>query len=207
MEPIDKNITSDEALLLAYAAGELAGEELARFETRLAGDPSLRRRADELRSDYKNALQAVASLDQIYHVNERKSLRRIDQLMQQWETEQKPAPAPILLHRWRPPVWSYAAAAIVALLIGFCFWWANNPPASSLVEIPPSTEPTSQQVAVADPPPPSNPAPDANPVPLPLAFQDVSSENSDRLANLESDVVALSNDQLSVSNGSGETNQ
>jgi anti-sigma-K factor RskA len=207
MEPVEKNITSDDAVLMAYAAGELAGEELARFETRLVADPSLRRRVDELRSDYNNAMQAVASLDQIYHVNERKSLRRIDQLLQQWEAEQKPAPAPILLYRWRPPVWSYAAAAVVALLIGFCFWWANNPPASSLVEISPTSEPTSQQVAVVEAPQPSNPLPDTNPVPLPLAFQDVSSENSQQLANLESDVVALSNDQLSTSNGSSETNQ
>jgi hypothetical protein len=54
---------------------------------------------------------------------------------------------------------------------------------------------------------PSNPLPDVSPAPMPLAFQEVSSENSEQLTNLENDVVALSNDQLSANNGSGETNQ
>jgi anti-sigma-K factor RskA len=203
-----ENITSDDALLLAYVAGELNGGELRQLEVRMASDSSLRPRAAALRGDYQLIMQAMASLDQLYQLDEQKSLRQINALFQNWEQDQAKvlAPASIPLYRWRPPVWSYAAAAMVALLIGFCFWWANNSPVSPLPDTlaqAPTSEPTPQVAVDA----PTNPAPDTTQTPIPLAFQDVSSENSDRIDSLEKDVVAISSDNLSASNNLGDTNQ
>ena len=91
-------------------------------------------RVRRVRGDYQLTMQAMDSRDQLYQFDEQKSLRQINVLLQNWEQEQAKvvAPASIPLYRWRPPVWSYAAAAMVAMLIGFCFWWANNSPVSSL---------------------------------------------------------------------------
>lgn len=212
-----QTITSEENLLLAYAAGELDGQALLDLEARLASDADLRQRAANLRRDYQQTLQAVAAVDEDYHVGSHRSLSQINQLIAEWQGEQERMPAPMVLHSWRPPTWSYAAAAVVALLIGFCFWWANNT-ATDVAQLPgvesaeyPQTAPTSSEAARAVQDDASTSAnsdtatADADDAPVPLAFQDVSSEDSQQLTNLEKEVVALSNEQAAASNG--ESNQ
>ncbi|HEY1686548.1 MAG TPA: hypothetical protein VGG19_17425 [Tepidisphaeraceae bacterium] len=201
-----KKIMSDESLLVAYAAGEVEGEELTQFEARLASDASLKQQATALSDDYAQLMNGLAAMDKRYRVDERRSLQQVDALLQQWEQEQAEAPAPISIQSWRPPRWAYAAAAMVALFVGFCYWWANNPPDNQVAETP-TTEPTQEVAADNQNAPNSDNNLDAGPAPMPLAFEDNSSENSDRISALEQDVVALSNDQVSAKNSSNDIDQ
>lgn len=199
----NEKIIGDELLLMAYVAGDLEGGELAQLEVRLASDFALKERASQLQNDYRRLMHTVGETDTENRASTRAALRNVNQLMLQWQGNIRPSAAPPVAWGWRPPMWSYAAAAMIALFVGFCFWWANNSPNERVVEVP--TTEAAPEVAAAQS---LSDAPTYQPpVEMPLAFQDISSDNSDRLSDMEKDVVALSQDEWSVNNYSGDTNQ
>jgi hypothetical protein len=206
MNSIEK--ITDDALLLAYVAGELEGEEMEQLEARLSADRAMKARASQLRNDYQLLMQTMAQLDVENHASKQTALSQVNQLMRQWHGVRQTAAVAAPVWRWHPPIWSYAAAAAVAMFAGLCLWWANGPPNTSYVDSQYST-PTTEPVANVTPDVHSAPAEstDSQPEQMPLAFQSFSSDDSDQLADLEKDAVALSQDSWSANSQSSNTNQ
>lgn len=198
-----QQLSSEESLLLAYVAGELDGDELAELTRRMDADAMLPPRMRHLQKDYAAVMDQLQLLDQGRADNEEAALRRVDRLLTDWRIDKHSKRVLEPVQHWHIPGWSYAAAAAVLLLVGFCFWWANNTPQDNSVAIvsTPTTMPTGEGPLA------SETAEPLTPEQMPLAFQNLDDDNTTDLSDLEHDVVALSQEGLSANNFTSNNSQ
>lgn len=120
-----------DAALMLYASEELSSEERAAMEARLAIEPALSVRLEDLRSARQACFDALELADQHDRVpsSQGVAVRQVARAMRQWHVDRTVgyASVPISQHRRRIPGWAYPTAAAAMILIGFLVWSVRQP--------------------------------------------------------------------------------
>lgn len=135
METMPPQHLDNDALLLAYLAGELPAEERARIAEMLAVDAALSARLDDLRGAFTGVEDALRSADaaEPLALSAAAASRRFGREVRAWQTpggartDVLDREQPSSRRRLRIPGWVYPAATAAAVLLGYTIWWRANP--------------------------------------------------------------------------------
>lgn len=124
----------NDALLLAYLAGELPAEGRVRVAEMLADDAALSARLDDLRGAFTGVEDALRSADaaEPLALSAAAASRRFGREVRAWQTrggaqaEVIPGEQPSR-RRLRIPGWVYPVATAAAVLLAYTIWWRANP--------------------------------------------------------------------------------
>jgi anti-sigma-K factor RskA len=123
-----KKLDDDDAMLMLYVSGEMAPEDKAQVERRLATDAPLRARLSELQVANALCLQAMNSLSAVTApaLSGDYALDRACRATRQWATRRRANPVPAGNMRLRLPLWAYPVAAAAAVLVAVTSWSVNH---------------------------------------------------------------------------------
>jgi len=113
-----------DALVLAYAAGELPEAQKVSFEAQLAGDPALAAELVRVREGLELASVSIGQLDatQRAPVQDGVAVRRASRAIGQWTIDRlRPKEAPVK-QPFTVPWWVYPSAAAAMIIVSFLIW-------------------------------------------------------------------------------------
>ena len=131
----------NDALLLAYLAGELPEADRSRAEQRLETDTTFRSTFETLREAYAGVEAALRSADaaEPLTLSAAAAGRRFARQVEAWRARDAAAAAaattfveePVYRRRLRIPNWAYPVATAATIVLAYAAWWAAYAPPGS----------------------------------------------------------------------------
>jgi len=129
MASILEQLDSDESILLMYLARELPEAQRLKVEQRVAAEPALRAKLEELGAMHESLSGALESVPaQPMTLKHAAMVRQIRRQIDQWHARQLAAQAAAARARdkgLRYPWYAYPLAMAAAIMIAFVVWWKN----------------------------------------------------------------------------------
>jgi anti-sigma factor RsiW len=118
-----------ESLLLMYLADELAEEDRAQVDRRLAADVTMVDKLARLRDLHESCAQTLKAADAAtaLPMSSDTAVRRVSRAMKQWQVDRLTKKADIIRPRrsFHLPWWTYGSAIAAAIIVGVLVWSSN----------------------------------------------------------------------------------